>query len=63
MEVLKKEKKHSGKVILGLSNVVLMLAAVLFTIWYSRDVKQSQEQLMLENFCTTVDTMKQISER
>ena len=63
VEALKKEKKHSGKVTLGLSNVVLMLAAVLFTIWYSRDVKQSQEQLMLENFCTTVDTMKQMSER
>lgn len=40
-----------------------MILAVLFAVWYSYDVKESQEQLMQENFCNTVETMKQISVR
>ena len=63
MEAWKKGKKRAGKAALALINITLMLAAVLFTVWYSRDVKASQEQLMRENFCNMVDTMKQLSEQ
>ena len=62
METLKKGKKVLSKVALVLSNILLMVATVLFTVWYSRDVKAAQESLLRENFCNTVDTMKQISE-
>ena len=62
MERLNK-RKPIGKAALILCNAVLMLVAVLFTLFYSHNVKASQERLMLENFCTTVDTMKKISQR
>ena len=62
MEMLKKGEKRAGKVLLVLCNIVLMAAAVLFTVWYSDNARTSQEKLMRESFCNTVDTMKQISE-
>ena len=52
-----------GKAALALCNVVLILAAVLFTVFYSNGVRTTQEQMMRETFCNTVDTMRQISER
>ncbi len=63
MEILKKGKQHISKAALALCNVVLILAVVLFTVWYSHGVRTAQETLMRENFCNTVDTMRQISER
>ena len=62
METLKKGEKHAGKVLLVLCNIVLMAAAVLFTVWYSDNARASQEELLRESFCNMVDTMKQISE-
>lgn len=46
-----------------LCNIVLMLIVVLFTVLYSRSAKASQEQIMLDNFCNTVETMKQMPVR
>ena len=63
METMKKGKKHIGKIILVLCNVILLLVTVIFTSLYSNNVKKSQEELMLNNFCNTVETMKQISVR
>lgn len=63
MDVLKQEKKHMGKIALALCNVVLILAAVLVTVWYADEMRTSQEALMRESFCNTVDTMRQISVR
>jgi hypothetical protein len=40
-----------------------MLIVVLFTVLYSRSTKASQEQIMLDNLCNTVETMKQMSVR
>ena len=62
METLKKGKTH-GKAALILCNIVLMAAAVLFVVQYSGNMRTSQEQLMRENFCNTVDTMRRISVR
>lgn len=58
-----KHGRSAGKFLLILCNIVLMLAAVLFTIFYSCNVRTSQEQLMRDNFCNTVETFKEISER
>ena len=55
-------KKHT-KFWLVLLNIALMLIAVLFTVLYSGEVHASQERLKRENFCNTVETMKQISAR
>lgn len=63
MEALNQGKKRMNKFVLILCNIALVAIAVFFTVWYSNNVKSSQEQLRLENFCTTVDTMRQISER
>lgn len=46
-----------------LCNIVLMLIVVLFTVLYSRSAKASQEQIMLDNLCNTVETMKQMPVR
>lgn len=63
METLKKKNTQISKTALILCNIVLMVAAVLFVVQYSGDVRTSQEELMRENFCNTVDTMRQISVR
>ena len=61
---MKKEKKtRLPKTALAVCNIVLILAAVLFTAWYSDNVRTSQEELLQENFCNTVDSMRQISVR
>ena len=63
METFKKGKKHIGKISLMIGNIMLIIVAVLFTLWYSNNFRTNQEKLILDNFCTTVDTMKQISAR
>ena len=60
---IEKKKSKIGKIALVAGNMILIVLAVLFAVWYSREVTHSQEQLMLENFCNTVETMKQISVR
>ena len=63
MEPLKRKNTQPGKAALILCNIALMAAVVLFTVWYSGNVRATQEQFMRENFCNTVDTMRQISAR
>lgn len=63
MEAIKKANKYTGKVVLILCNIVLMLIVVLFTVLYSRSAKASQEQIMLDNLSNTVETMKQMPVR
>ena len=63
MEAIKKANKYTGKVVLILCNIVLMLIVALFTVLYSRSAKASQEQIMLDNLCNTVETMKQMPVR
>lgn len=63
MEAIKKANKYTGKVVLILCNIVLMLIVVLFTVLRSRSAKASQEQIMLDNLCNTVETMKQMPVR
>ena len=63
METIKKGQKHIRRAALAICNVILMLLAVLFTVWYSSSVRSSQNLMMRESFCNMVETMKQISER
>lgn len=62
MERLQK-KKPISKTMLIFCNVILMVAAMVFTVVYSQNVRASQEKMMLDSFCNTVETMKSISER
>lgn len=63
MSELKKPKTNIGKIALILCNILLIFAAVLFTVQYSDSVRTSQELLMQENFCNTVNSLRQISVR
>ena len=64
MEKTKKRgRRYTGIVLLVLCNAALIAAAVLFTVWYSRNIQQEKELSMKEAFCSNVDTMRQISER
>lgn len=63
MELLKKEKRNIGKLLLVLCNVLLMTAVVLFTAWYTQDTRATQEQLIEDNFCNMVESVKQLSVR
>ena len=56
-------KKHTGLYQLILCNVLLIAAAVLFTVRYSRSIQAQKEAVARQTFCTNVDTMRQISER
>ncbi len=47
---------------LVLCNVALIVTAVVFTVVYSRTTRDKQEKIMLDNFCNTMETMKQISQ-
>lgn len=63
MNVFKKGSNALGKIALILVNIALIAFSFLFTVWYSNNFRANNEKLILENFCTTVDTMKQISTR
>ena len=54
---------RSGKIFLALCNVVLIAAAVIFAFLYSNNVRKDQEEMERSNFCTTIESMKQISIR
>ena len=54
---------RAGKVILVLCNVFLLSAVIFFSIKYSAGVQEEQELAAREAFCTTIETMKQLSAR
>ena len=61
----KKEKwylRNTGRTLLILCNVVLMTAAILFAVVYSTRMRRAQEQMELDNFCTTIESLKKVSE-
>ena len=63
MEKVKNAKKVAGIIFLLLCNVFLIVSAVFYTAWYSKNIREQKETVARENFCNTVDTMRQISER
>ena len=58
-----KHSERTSKLLLALCNVILLLAVVGFAIGYSNSVQADQEQTARDTFCSTVETMKQISTR
>ena len=50
-----------GRPLLILCNVVIMAAAILFAAVYSTRMQAQQEQMELDAFCTTMESMKQVS--
>ncbi len=64
MEQIKKAgRSKTGRNLLILCNIVLMLAAVAFVLYYTTDVRREREEMERETFGTTVENMKQISLR
>ena len=61
MRKIKDRGKSLSRKLLLLCNVVLMLAAILFAVVYSSRMRHKQAQMELETFCTTVESMKQVS--
>ena len=58
-----KQQERTAKILLIFCNVILMLAVIFFAVIYSAEVRADQEQTERDNFCNTVETMKQISTR
>ena len=63
MQQIKQAGNRTGKIALTLCNIVLLLAVIFFAVRYSANVQAEQEQTALDTFCTTVETMKQLSTR
>lgn len=57
------KKRYMPLVALILCNILLMVLVIGFTVLSSSEARSDQEQLLLNNFCTTVETMKRISSR
>ena len=57
------QQPRAAKILLIFCNVILMLAVIFFAVVYSAEVRTEQEKADLDNFCSTVETMKQISVR
>ena len=58
-----RHSERTGKLLLVLCNVILLLAVIGFAIGYSSSVRADQQQTARDTFCSTVETMKQISIR
>ena len=61
---MERPARHGGKAartVLILGNIVLMMAVIFFAVHYSAQVRAEQEQSARDTFCTTVETMKQLS--
>lgn len=56
-----KKKEYYIKVVLVLANFILILGAVLGSIFYTRVFREENKHLQLEAFETTVESMKQLS--
>lgn len=61
-KVCRKRKSSIAKYVLVMVNIILILAAITFSWFYSRNLKQKQEQAKLDAFCSAIDSMKQISD-
>lgn len=63
MERIKNKKRLIKIAALAVCNVLLIVFAVFFAVRYTINVQMQKRETNLENFCNTVDTMRQISER
>lgn len=55
------KNKKMSRTLLILCNILLMMGALLFAVIYSNRMRQTQEQMELETFQATVESMKQVS--
>ena len=55
------KNKKMSRMLLILCNVLLMTGALLFAVVYSNRMRQTQEEMELETFQATVESMKQVS--
>lgn len=64
MESLREDRKKKSRknIILILCNVVLVLGMILTAFFYSRFNQEQRNAMKVDAFCTTVESMKQVSE-
>ena len=64
MESLREDKKKKSRknIILILCNVILVLGMILTAFFYSRYNQEQKNIMKVDAFCTTVESMKQVSE-
>lgn len=63
MEQQKKKNHRMEKLLLVVCNAVLLLAVLFFAVEYSSRVRLNQEKTARDTFCSTIETMKQLSIR
>ena len=63
MQQPKPNGSRTQKIVLTLCNVILLLAVIFFAVHYTAEVQAEQEQTARDTFCTTIETMKQLSMR
>lgn len=54
--------KRARRVVLIIINLILILTAVVFSWEYTSYLRRQQMQNGLDTFCTTIDSMKQVSD-
>ena len=63
---MKKQELNRSRMlrnILILGNILLILVAITFVLYYATDVRRDREDMERDTFTSTVETMKQISVR
>lgn len=61
MEKKREKKQAVFRFGLVLLNIVLVLTAVVVSLRYSNNIQDKQKQQKLSAFCSTIESMKQIS--
>lgn len=58
----KMRKGSFGRAVLLVCNLVMIFSAGILAVLYSENFRKENSRLQMENFCTAVETMKQLSE-
>ena len=59
--LIDKSRKKYGRIVLAIINILLVLAAVFSSLFYSDYVRKDKMQMEIDAFCSTMESMKQVS--
>ncbi len=59
--LIKNSQKKYGRIVLVIINILLILAAVFSSLFYSDYVRKEKIQMEIDSFCSTMEGMKQVS--
>lgn len=63
VDIVKNSQRKYGRLILGIVNILLILAAVFSSMIYSDHIREEKTQMEVDAFCSTIEGMKQVSAR